>query len=488
MAFSRACCLSFAFQLALVGHACAALSIGPPMLETYGYGGGPAFGPCGSPMLSSRADYMTFLCLSDDVVMGDSNERSDVFILDRSTRQVARISVDSLNQEHRFNSGPGFPSSDGRYVLFNSNGRLDPVLPWDYHDNGIVNVFLRDVDAQTTILVGRDGAGEPHVRGTSFAATMFQQRKLLFASADNLLGGPDINGPFGFDLYLRNWQSGEFELVSGTQDGIQGNCSSGIFGVVSDDGRYIVFSSCASNLTEDNPGQVSNLFLHDRSTGAKRRLTRPWHGGEFTYPGPSFSVDLGARSLAAGRYVTFSSYGTEFVQGVDPDTPFPNVYLLDIHTGTIELVSRSWDGAPAPEGGQRIVMSADGRYLAFTSRSPTILPDPGVTPAIYVKDRRTGEMVNVSASLGPIHPSHAPELDLSDDGSTLAFSWRHADTAAPPYAGRVLIYTVSISGTLIEPPVPEPVPSLSFMVRLGAAVLLLLAGIGWLSQRRRRIH
>jgi Tol biopolymer transport system component len=475
-------------QVFAAGGARAMLLVGQPVLSVHTYAGGTPFGPCASPLLSWNASYMTFLCRSDDIVVGDDNERSDVFIIDRLSGGVSRVSVDSQNRDHRFDSGPGFSSGDGRYVVFDSNARLDPVLPWDYYDNGIGNVFLRDREAGSTVLVGMDKMGMPRVAGTTLAAVSFGRNEVLFASIDNLVGDFDLNGPFGYDLYLRDWRSSGLEIISGTHDGVQGNCSSGVFGVMSEDGRYIVFNSCSSNLTEDNPGQISNLFVHDRWLGTKRRLTWPWHGGEFTYPGPDFSVDLGARTLVAGRYLTFSSFGTEFVEGVDPGSIHPNVYLLDVQTGAIELISRSWDGSPAALGGQRIVMSENGRYLAFASRSSTILSDPNVTPAIYLRDRWTGETVNVSAPLGPMHPNHTPEMDLSGDGSTLAFSWRHSDTAAPPFRGRVLIYTVSISGTPIELPEPEPVPSTSFLIRVGGATLLLLAGVGWLSRRRRSKH
>jgi len=478
----------FLMQVFAAGSARAMLWVEQPVLSVPAYGGGTPFGPCASPILSSNARYMTFLCRSDDIVVGDDNERSDVFILDHFSGEISRVSVDSQNQDHRFDSGPGFSSDDGRYVMFDSNARLDPVLPWDYYDNGIGNVFLRDRDSGSTVLVGLDKMGRPRVAGTSLAAVSFGRHEVLFASTDNLVGDFDLNGPFGYDLYLRDWRGGGLEIISGPQNGVQGNCSSGVFGAMSEDGRYIVFTSCASNLTDDNPDQVSNLFMYDRWLGTKRRLTWPWHGGEFTYPGPDFSVALGARTLVAGRYLTFSSFGTEFVEGVDPDSIHPNVYLLDAQTGAIELISRSWDGSPAALGGQRIVMSENGRYLAFASRSPTILSDPGVTPAIYLRDRWTGETVNISAPLGPMHPNHAPELDLSGDGSMLAFSWRHADTAGTPLAGRTLIYTVSISGTPIKLPAPEAVPSTSWGSRLGTATLLILMGAGWLSRCRRRAH
>ncbi|HUD43803.1 MAG TPA: hypothetical protein VMR06_17600 [Dokdonella sp.] len=481
MAFSK----TLVWVLLLVaGNVSAALVVGAPALETRSHWDEPAFGPCGNPVLSRTAAYLTFWCVSGDIVVGDDNDRSDVFLLDRSTQGVQRVSVDSLQMDYRFDSGGGVPSDDGREVLFISYGPLDPILPWKYHDNGIGNAFLRDVVTNTTSLVGQDHMGAPRLSGTVLAAADFSADEVVFASTDNLLGGEDINGPFSYDIYIRNWRSGRLELISGADDVVQGDCGSGNTAILSDDGRYVVFDSCSANLTSDNPDGVVNLFIHDRFTGEKRRLTRPWHGGEFSYRWLDYVIGAGSRKIMAGRYVAFSSFGTEFVKDMSPDSANPNSYLIDIRTGGIELISRAWDGSPAALGGSNIDMSADGRYIAFASRSSDILPDPGPTPAIYVKDRWTGEIVNASASLGPMHPAHVADLDLSDDGSTLAFAWRYSDTAAAPYSGRTLIYTVSINGAPIEPVVPMPVPSTSVIVRLSAAALLLLTGIGWLSRRR----
>lgn len=61
------------------------------------------------PFLSTTGRYLTFTCVSDDLVPGDNNERSDTFIKDRNTAFVERVSVDSNEVEYRFGSGGGFP-------------------------------------------------------------------------------------------------------------------------------------------------------------------------------------------------------------------------------------------------------------------------------------------------------------------------------------------------------------------------------------------
>lgn len=464
---------------ALSGAAHAALTVGPSVLETYGYMSDPAYGPCINAALSDDARWLTFSCFSSDIAPGDDNDRYDTFLLDRRTRQVQRISVGSLGQEHRFDSHRGFVSPDGRRVVFNSYAKLDPSIPWDYYDLGISNVFLRDLDDGTTVLIGKNNQGDPERLGTSLSTVLHERHEVFFSSGANLFGD-DTNDPLSHDLYVRNWRTGALEMISIGVDGAQGDCHTSTHSAVSQNGRYVVFSSCATDLSDDNPLRTNNLFLRDRWLGTTRRLTWPWMGGEFVVS-PAYYLDYTAGRLIADRYVPFGAISGELVPGVDNNRV--NTYLLDIQTGQIELISRSWDGSPSAEG-HRPSMSADGRYLAFYSRSPDIMADPGPTPAVYLKDRFTGEIVNASAGLATPFYSYFAQVNLSANGSTLAFTWRYDDTAPQPYAGRELIYTVSIHGTPIEPPVPEPVPSTSWTGRFAALAALLLGG--WITLHRRR--
>ncbi|ANB19351.1 TolB family protein [Dokdonella koreensis] len=464
----------------LAGSADAALTVGPPMLETYGYEGEPSYGPCGNAVLSDDAHWLTFSCFSRDIVPGDDNDRYDTFLLDRQTRQTQRVSVDSLGQEHRFDSNRGVASADGRRVVFNSNAKLDPSIPWDYYKLGISNVFLRDLERGTTSLIGLNSRRESERLGTRLVTAHHRREEVLLLSGANLLG-EDTNGPLMEDLYVRNWRTAAIELVSTSTEGHQGNCYTQGDSIISDSGRYIVFMSCASNLSDDNPLRTGNLFLRDRWLGTTRRLTRPWTGGEFI-ASPSYYLDSTAGRIIGDRYVPFGATSGELVPGVG--TIQANTYLLDIQTGQIELISRGWDGSTHSAEGWRPSMSADGRYLAFYSRSPDIMVDPGPGPAVYLKDRFTGETVNVTATLARPLYFYFAQVNLSADGSTLAFTWRYDDDAPQPYAGRQLIYTVSIHGTPIAPPEPEPVPATAPMARFAAFVALLLGA--WIALRRRR--
>lgn len=479
MAFNRLAITGL--LVALTGSAKAALTVGLPILETISFrDGGPTYGPCITPTLSESARLMSFLCQSSDIVPGDDNDRYDTFLLDRETAQLVRISIDSFGHEHRFDSNIGLPSDGQSKVAFNSYAKLDATIPWEYHGLGISNVFLRDLILGTTTIIGLNAQGETEQLGTQLAAVLYDRQEVLLSSGANLLG-MDTNGALTRDLFIRNWKSGDIELISASPTGEQGNCFTENQSVVSNDGRYVAFVSCASNLTSDNQLGTRNLFLRDRWLKTTRRLSRPWNGGEFI-TSPTYNLDSSSGRIIANRYLAFSAIGGDFVVGSIGTQSI--AYLIDINTNQIELLSHTWSEPGSPAEGRRPSMSADGRYVAFHSRSPNIQESPTSTPAVYIKDRVTGEIVNVTQSLPATSP-YPPSISLSADGSTLAFSWRYDEAAPQPYTGRELIYTVSIRGTPIAPPRPEPVPSTSWMGRVAALTAFSLLG-GWITLRRRR--
>ncbi len=437
---------------------------------------GASWGLCITPYFSANARHLTFGCLADDLVPGDDNERNDVFVLDRHSGVIERVSVDNDGQEARYASAAGIPSDDGREVLFNSSGRLHPdVLPFVFGSEvtmGRGNVFLRRRDQGATDLVSRDvaGASMAHFRNAALYGGHHARSEALFRASQDLLVPGSID-PHTSHLFIRNWRTGDLELVTaGSHGGYADSGSS--YGVVSPDGGYVVFESWATDI-DDNPQGFSNLFLRDRQTGTSHRLTYPWHGGEFS-TAPSFNYRPSVSRNA--RHVAFASSSTEFRP--DPTHPYLQVYVLDRDADALELVSQSTTGEPGDSFSGAPSISADGRYIAFYSRA-TNLPGGGPTPAIYVVDRHTGEWANVTAPLGGQLRINTPYLDLAQDGSALAFDWWASNPELPPdQIGRQLIYTVEL-GTAPLRAQAQPVPAMrpwAFAV-LMASLLIVFAGM-----------
>src|SRR5262249_41873476 len=147
------------------------------------------------------------------------------------------------------------------------------------------------------------------------------------------------------------------------------------------DGRYVAFTSSASNLL--GPGGDTNgafdIYVHDRNTGMNERVSIPAGGGEADMDAhvPAISAD--------GRVVVFASTPTNMLgEGNDPNGPeFNDIFLRARVLGTTELISGTVAGIGSDFESTLPAISADGRYVTFTSGSSDIL-GPGVdTNGVY---------------------------------------------------------------------------------------------------------
>ena len=196
---------------------------------------------------------------------------------------------------------------------------------------------------------------------------------LFFSEATDLVAGfQDANGTGG-DLFLFDRITGARKLLSASAGApsTTGNGSSPS-GQFSADSRWIAFTSSSTNLV---PGQTStnpapnDLFLHDRVTGATI-LVSGRHGSPVQ--GSSSGGTFGAPVLSAdGRYVAWSSTSPDIEEGFIDNNGFDptDIHLFDRETGTVAVVSHK-DGAPLT-GGNRWSYSPritpDGRYIVFLS-------------------------------------------------------------------------------------------------------------------------
>jgi hypothetical protein len=177
--------------------------------------------------------------------------------------------------------------------------------------------------------------------------------------------------------------AGTTERVSVSSSGAEGNRDSGQGPVaLSADGRFVAFSSSASNLIGHDVNAADDVFLRDRSAGTTERVSVDSSGGE---------ADLGS-SLAGitpdGQIVTFTSYATDLVDGDTNGNP--DAFTHDRASGTTRLVSVDRFGEPAGWGGFARAISSDGATVAFSSGDPNLVPhDWNGTGDVFVNERCT---------------------------------------------------------------------------------------------------
>ncbi|MEK7137645.1 MAG: prepilin-type N-terminal cleavage/methylation domain-containing protein, partial [Patescibacteria group bacterium] len=194
-----------------------------------------------TPDVSADGRFIIFVSSAANLVAGDTNNRRDVFLRDRQTNATMRVSVASDGTEGNNISAAASVSDNGRYVAFSSFS--SNLVSGD--TNGQEDVFLRDRETQTTVRVSVANDGTEGNAGSEMARVSANGQYVAFRSnAGNLVPG-DTNGEE--DIFLRDWEAGTTVRVSVASDGTQGNNSS-MDTSMSSDGRFIAFSSSATNL------------------------------------------------------------------------------------------------------------------------------------------------------------------------------------------------------------------------------------------------
>jgi Tol biopolymer transport system component len=357
---------------------------------SFSWNGGQANSTSYSNAVSADGRYVVFESLASNIVVQDTDQARDVFVRDRLLGANERVNVSSSGAE---SNGDDFwnifvaISPDGRFVTYSTNG--SNLVAGD--TNQKVDIFLRDRQFGTTerISVSTGGAeGNMESRESSISA---DGRYVVFRSYASTLVAGDTNGYS--DIFLRDRLLGTTTLVSVDSAGVQGNSTSQD-PAISPDGRFVAFTSYASNLFPGDVNGMPDIFVRDRQTGTTERVTYAFNGGQIDLPcsAPSISADA--------RFVAFESYATNLVPG---DTNgLPDVFLRDRLNGTTELIDVSTSGVQGNYGtaAQQLniqAISSDGRYVVFVSDSTNLVNgDNNGSWDVFLRDRLLGRTERMS--------------------------------------------------------------------------------------------
>ena len=150
--------------------------------------------------------------------------------------------------------------------------------------------------------------------------------------------------------------------------------------VVSGGGRYIAFVSDASTIVEDDINEVADIFLTDRQTGVTQRINLGINQAE------ADDASWGVAMSRNGRYIAFVSAATNLV--ANDTNGQPDVFCYDQQTGTLVRINVHSNGTQANGICWDIALSADGRYVAFTSDATNlVVGDTNGQADIFLRDR-----------------------------------------------------------------------------------------------------
>ena len=371
-----------------------------------------------SASVSASGRYVAFTS-GVALVPEDTNGAGDVFVADRETGSVERVSVTSEGAQVDdcpspfFCSGEASISADGRYVAFYSAG--SSLVPGD--TNEVADTFVHDrvTGATERVSVASDGTqgnARSQFTNTSISA---DGRYVAFTSEASNLVPDDTNAP-ATDVFVHDRATGVTERVSVASDGTQGNIGSSQPSI-SADGRYVAFFGFASTLVPDDTNAANDIFVRDRETETTERVSVASDGTEangHSFRDPSISAD--------GRYVAFYGSATNLVPG---DTNgAEDVFVHDRETGATERVSVASDGAEGNASSLIPSISADGRYVSFHSSASNLVPgDTNGTADTFVHDRETRatERVSVTSEGGQGTGDSFGWASISADGRYVAF-------------------------------------------------------------------
>jgi Tol biopolymer transport system component len=319
------------------------------------------------PSISADGRFVAFQSEASDLVAGDGNGVGDVFVRDLQTATTTRVSVDTGGLDS--NERSAFPSisADGRHVAFPSSA--SDLVSGD--GNGVEDVFVRDLQTATTTRVSVDtGGGDPNGRSTSPSTNADGRYVAFMSDASDLVAG-DGNG--ADDVFVRDLQTATTARVSVDTAGGDADAAS-VFPEINGSGRYVAFNSDASDLVTGDGNINRDVFVRDLQAGTTSRVSVDTDGGDPDGASgfPSISAD--------GRYIAFNSDASDLVVG---DTnQAGDVFVHDRQTGTttrasVDVFGRQVDFHGDQTLGQTTSLTADGRYIAFDSNAPALIPDDG---------------------------------------------------------------------------------------------------------------
>jgi Tol biopolymer transport system component len=307
---------------------------------------------------------------------------------------TTRVSVSSSGEQSNGASVSPSISANGRYVAFSSwasnlvesdtqlcEGLVTP-------EQNCADAFVHDRLTGTTMRVsvtpagnGGNGDSADTVTGAATARISANGRHVAFTSyASDLVPGDD-NGMM--DVFVRDLVSGKTTRIAVSTSGREADGESGGSIAISRSGRYVAFSSDASNLVQEDTNENGDVFVHDRDEDGDGVFDEP--GAISTIMASVSSTGQQGRQSSAGpaisdggRYVAFLSVSSNLVpddtNGEDGARNIGvDLFLRDLRRGVTIRVSVSSEGRQSARGGAAFPatpgMSADGRVLAWDSES-----------------------------------------------------------------------------------------------------------------------
>lgn len=320
--------------------------------------GAAADGGADHPVITPNGRVVGFQDTAADLAPGDENGMADVFVRDLRKRTTTLVTVRT--------DGTGTGDRGGRLPLLTPNGRF---VAFESESSDLVpetqgvhstQLYVRDLVAKETVLVTVDTTGTAPGNGVSQPVVISENGRVVAfrSAATNLTEVPGSDSVT--DIYARDLAANLTVLVSVNVRGDGGGDATSSKPAISANGRFVVFLSDAGNLVDGDGDTSNDLFVRDLVAGTTRRITVPVAGAQGSR-GDTFDLVF----TPNGRYVAFASGAGDLVP--DDDNGTNDVFVHDLKTRRTTLVSRTPQGEAG--GGSSLLpqLTRTGKVVAFGS-------------------------------------------------------------------------------------------------------------------------
>ncbi len=362
--------------------------------------------------LSQDGQFAVISSAATQLVANDRNGVSDVFLIDRSTGSIDRVSRRSDGSESSRQSFDPAISRSGRYVTFRSAEDLMGDEDFEHFQ-----VYLFDRSTQSIRLVSANLLNQPS-NGSSYDPVFDPNENYLGFSSDatDLIPGIQnaVTDGFVYELATAN-----IERVSVGSSGQEANDFSAISGL-SAEAELVLFTSRADNLVADDVNGQIDVFVHERAPGITYRVNVDPVGGA-----EANKLSLPGAISDNGKVLVFPSRATNLI--LADGNAVSDVFALEPGAGNLSRISTDAFGTEGDGATFQVTLSSDGRYAAMRGESTNHgFANPDGVPQVFVKDLHTGNLAQLTGG----DPVLFSVLDISANGRFVCFSARAGDLVA----------------------------------------------------------
>lgn len=380
--------------------------------------------------ISGDARWLIFTSGANNLVSGD-NGGVDIFIRDRQLESTIRISTTPNGLHPGGNHYRPDMTPDARYIV------------WDTDSNNVLGmptsgrqVVFRDRDADADGIYDESGSIDselisanilglaPLVGQSTQPSISADGRYVAFTSEASDLVPIDLN--LTSDIFLRDRLLDVTVCVSRGLNGLPAIGGLSNSPSISQNGQYIVFQSNASNLVPGDTNGTSDVFRYNVSTGAIERVSLAWDGSQLAQSSV-LSVDaaVGPSVSGGGRYVVFQTISNSMVGGDSNNAV--DVFVRDMNTGVLKRMSVCADGSEIAGISQSGTISTTGRFVIFSSAIAGIVPnDNNRRTDVFMHDRDPDEN-GVFDEQGSFLVRRVSVTTDGNEGSNSSFGGRMCD-------------------------------------------------------------